>query len=196
LYSYYLTKKEKKKLIILIDEPELHLHPKLQSDFIKLLLEFSKDSQIILTTHSPLFVKQAMVNDKVLVKILTKKEDSVQIAAPHTTVLDYISANEVNYVAFGLPTEEYHNELYERLLQIKNLECGIKDFDKKFFQQEKGEPSNLPWRGNQNEVSIHTFIRNQIHHRSDNGAPDIKELGKSIQKMRDFIIEDSHRQES
>ena len=62
IYSYYLSKKGNKKLIVLIDEPELHLHPKLQSDFVELLLEFSKDSQIILTTHSPLFIKQSMSN--------------------------------------------------------------------------------------------------------------------------------------
>jgi len=196
LYSYYLTKKEKKKLIVLIDEPELHLHPKLQSDFIELLLEFSKDAQIILTTHSPLFVKQAMVNEQVLVKILTKTEDSVQIAAPDTSVLDYISANEVNFVAFGLPTEEYHNELYEQLFKKHASTNSIKPFDMEFFQTAKGELKKYPWKGNPNEVSIHTFLRNQIHHRFDNGAPNIKELEKSIQKMRDFIIEDSQRQES
>lgn len=196
LYSYYLTKKEKKKLIILIDEPELHLHPKLQSDFIELLLEFSKDAQIILTTHSPLLVKQAMINDQVLVKILTKTEDSVRIADPDMSVLDYISANEVNFVAFGLQTEEYHNELYEQLLKKHASTNHIKHFDMEFFQTTKGESKEYAWKGNPNEVSIHTFLRNQIHHRSDNGAPDIKELGKSIQKMRDFIIEDSQRQES
>ena len=82
IYSYYLSKKGSKNLIVLIDEPELHLHPKLQSDFIELLLEISKESQIILTTHSPLFIKQAMSNSNVQVKILTKTENSVKVANP------------------------------------------------------------------------------------------------------------------
>lgn len=188
LYSYYLTRKEQKLLIVLIDEPELHLHPKLQSDFIELLLEFSKDAQIILTTHSPLFVKQAMMNEQVLVKVLTKTEESVQIATPETSVLDYTSANEVNYVAFGLPTEEYHNELYGQLFKNHARTNSIKTFDIEYFQNTKREAKEHPWMGYPNEVSIHTYIRNQIHHRADNGTPDIKELEESIKRMRDFIL--------
>lgn len=196
LYSYYLTRKENKQLIVLIDEPELHLHPKLQSDFIELLLEFSKDAQIILTTHSPLFVKQAMVNEQVLVKILTKIENSVQIAAPEKSVLDYTSANEVNFVAFGLPTEEYHNELYEHLFKQHATSNYIKPFDIDYFQNTKGEAKEYPWMGTPNEVSLHTFLRNQIHHRADNGAPDVNKLKESIIKMRDFIVEESKNKES
>lgn len=191
LYSYYLTKKEKKKLIVLIDEPELHLHPKIQSDFISLLLDFSRDAQIILTTHSPLFVKQAMINDKVLVKVLTKNDFSVQVADPSTSVLEYTSANEVNYVAFGLPTEEYHNELYEHLFKKHSTSYKIKPFDIEYFQKEKGEAKEHPWLTYPNEVSIHTFLRNQIHHRAENGPPEIKELEQSIKKMREFILEET-----
>lgn len=190
LYAYYLSKKENKKLIVLIDEPELHLHPRLQSDFINLLLEFSKDSQIIITTHSPLFVKQAMINENVKVKILTQTSTSVQIASPKLSVLPYVSSNEVNYVAFKLPTEEYHNEIYEHLKNQFVPDKGIKKFDQEYFQKIKGESKSHPWMGNPNEVSIHTFLRNQIHHRADNGAPDIDELASSIEKMREFALQD------
>jgi hypothetical protein len=189
IYSYYLAKKGNKKLIVLIDEPELHLHPKLQSDFIELLLDFSKDSQIILTTHSPLFIKQAMSNSNVQVRILTKTENSVSVANPDLAVLPYVSANEVNFIAFKLATEEYHNELYERLMQLKATRIGIKDFDISFFQTEKGEPKNSPWMGHQNEVTIHTFIRNQIHHRADNGKAEYENLKASVEKMRQYITE-------
>ncbi|MCK9627666.1 MAG: AAA family ATPase [Bacteroidales bacterium] len=189
IYSYYLSKKGNKKLIVLIDEPELHLHPKLQSDFVELLLEFSKDSQIILTTHSPLFIKQSMSNSNVQVKILTKTNDSVSVANPDLALLPYVSANEVNFIAFKLATEEYHNELYERLMQLKATTNKIKDFDVSFFQTEKGEPKNSPWMGHQNEVTIHTFIRNQIHHRTENGKAEYKDLKDSVEKMRQYLIE-------
>ncbi len=189
IYSYYLSKKGNKKLIVLIDEPELHLHPKLQSDFIELLLEFSKDSQIILTTHSPLFIKQAMNNNNVKVKILTKTENSVIVANPELAVLPYVSANEVNYVAFKLATEEYHNELYERLFGLKATSNNIKEFDVSFFQVEKNEPKNSPWKGYPNEVSIHTFLRNQIHHQAQNGKAEYENLKSSIEKMREYLIE-------
>ena len=189
IYSYYLSKKGNKKLIVLIDEPELHLHPKLQSDFVELLLEFSKDSQIILTTHSPLFVKQSMSNSNVQVRILTKTESSVSVANPDLALLPYVSANEVNFIAFKLATEEYHNELYESLMQLKATTNKIKDFDISFFQTEKGEPKNSPWMGHHNEVSIHTFIRNQIHHRAENGKAEYNSLKDSIEKMRQYLIE-------
>jgi len=42
LYSFYLAQQGGKQLIILIDEPELHLHPRLQKKFIEFILEFSK----------------------------------------------------------------------------------------------------------------------------------------------------------
>lgn len=189
IYSYFLSKKGNKKLIVLIDEPELHLHPKLQSDFIELLLEFSKDSQIILTTHSPLFIKQAMSNNNVKVKILTKTENSVVVANPELAVLPYVSANEVNYVAFKLATEEYHNELYETLLGLKATSNNIKEFDVSFFQMEKNEPKNSPWKGYPNEVSIHTFLRNQIHHQAENGKAEYDNLKSSIEKMREYLTE-------
>jgi predicted ATP-dependent endonuclease of OLD family len=189
IFSYYLSKKENKKLIVLIDEPELHLHPKLQLDFIELLLEFSKDSQIILTTHSPLFIKQAMRNINVQVKILTKTENSVKVANPQLAVLPYVSSNEVNFIAFKLAVEEYHNELYEQLKLIKGEEKKIKQFDNDFFVTEYNEKKNSPWLGHQNEVSIHTFLRNQIHHQVENGKPDYEKLKSSIEKMRKYLTE-------
>lgn len=42
--------------IILIDEPEVSLHPDLQRKLFEVLIEYSKDKQIIISTHSPYFV--------------------------------------------------------------------------------------------------------------------------------------------
>ncbi len=82
--------------------------------------------------------------------------------------LSYISSNETNYLAFDLPSEEYHNELYESLMEKYSTSNGIKRFDNEFFIQQKKEDKIYPWEKQPNQVSIHTFIRNQIHHRKDN----------------------------
>ena len=162
LYSFYLAQQSGKQLIALIDEPELHLHPRLQEKFVEFLLEFSKKVQIILASHSPLLVKQLSFNEKVKISVI--ENNGQQVSEIDKRVLPYISANETNFLAFNLATEEYHNELFEELKFINGDDKIIKDFDNDFFVTEKNEPKNSPWRGSQNEVSEHTFIRNQIHH--------------------------------
>jgi len=159
----------------------------LQENFVNLLLEFSKKAQIILTSHSPLLVKQLLYNEKVKINILEKNNSNVEVSSIDERLLPYVSANEINYLAFGLPTEEYHNELYEELKYYNGDGKKIKQFDIDFFVAEKKEESNCPWKGYPNEVSIHTFIRNQIHHQKYNGKPDAKNLKHSIQKMREFL---------
>ncbi len=42
--------------LIVIDEPELSVHPSLQKKLLELLIEYSKDRQIIISTHSPYFI--------------------------------------------------------------------------------------------------------------------------------------------
>lgn len=184
IYSYYLSKKGNKKLIILIDEPELHLHPKLQSDFISLLLEFSKDSQVILSTHSPLFVKQAMVNEKVHVKILSKAGNAVSVANPTTAVLPYVSANEVNYIAFTLATAEYHNELYgfiEAEGWLPTFRNGKPTMNYIKIQRGGGTTTE--------QIILTDYIRHQIHHpeNTNNIRFSNTQLNDSIVLMRNFI---------
>jgi len=182
LYSYYLAKQNDKNIIIIIDEPELHLHPDVQKKFVEFLLKISTNSQIILSSHSPILVKQLLYNDKIKTIVINNNKTTSEIS---DFKLSYLSANEINYLAFGLATEEYHNELYEELnFKYYPNETLIKQFDSKFFINDKNEPKNYPWKGNQNEVSVHTYIRNQIHHRKENGIPDYNELKKSIEFMR------------
>jgi AAA15 family ATPase/GTPase len=184
VYSYHMALQSKKKLIILIDEPELHMHPALQGKLIEFLLKISKDTQIFMSTHSSLLIKQLSANDNVKIMMLRQNEQPIPM---EERKLPYLSANETNYLAFGLATVEYHNELYEYLKSMYGDSLRIKDFDREFFIQEKGEIKSSAWKGNPNEVSIHTFLRNQIHHPADNGNPDLTELKASIAKMRLFI---------
>jgi hypothetical protein len=185
LYSFYLARQGGKQLIILIDEPELHLHPRLQEKFVSFLLEFSKSAQIMLASHSPLLVKQLSENDNVKIRILEKT--GLRVSEIEKRVLPYISANETNFLAFNLATEEYHNELYEELKSMHGASKDYKPFDNDFFVSVKNEPKTSPWKGHLNEVSIHTFIRNQIHHQKDNGKPEYEVLKSSIEKMRSFF---------
>lgn len=42
--------------VIVIDEPELSLHPALQKRVNNLLCRFASDRQIVVSTHSPYFI--------------------------------------------------------------------------------------------------------------------------------------------
>lgn len=56
--------------VVVIDEPELSLHPALQKRLARMFYEYSKDRQIIISTHSPYFVLlEALSNGAHLVRV-------------------------------------------------------------------------------------------------------------------------------
>ena len=77
--------------------------------------------------------------------------------------------------------------MYEELKNRYGANLGIKDFDTQFFINDQGEKKSYPWKGNPNEVSLHTYIRNQIHHQADNGKPSLIDLESSIGIMRNYL---------
>lgn len=54
----YIKLKKDDDFILLIEEPEVYLHPSLQRKMIGTLLKISERNQIILTTHSPIIVSK------------------------------------------------------------------------------------------------------------------------------------------
>ena len=187
IYSYFLSLQSGKQLIVIIDEPELHMHPKLQQRLLKFILSISKDAQVFISTHSPLLIKQLSGCSSVEINVINK---NYTISSMQERMLPYVSSNETNYLAFDLPTEEYHNELYEYLLlSYGNENNSIKEFDNRFFVKEHKESKEYPWKGNPNEVSFHTFVRNQIHHRIENGIATEDNLRQSIERMREYCSE-------
>jgi hypothetical protein len=54
--------------VIVVEEPESHLHPKAMHSLKSVLNELSKNHQLVLTTHSPLFVDRDSVSSNIIVK--------------------------------------------------------------------------------------------------------------------------------
>ena len=190
----------------MIDEPDLHLHPSLQEDFVKVLLEFSKNAQIILTSHSPLFLKQLSHNEKVKIIIMDRKgSQQPEVIAMNKMVLPYASASEVNYLAFGLPTVELHDEIYGFLHQkyIDNAtdeqeakkRSYLDEFDDylktKTTQTRKWTPEQGWTTKTESDITLQTFIRNKTHHPENKTMQDKnftdKELRQSIDEMIKII---------
>ncbi|MFR1033532.1 MAG: AAA family ATPase [Alphaproteobacteria bacterium] len=196
LWAVYRSLNDKKSLIILLDEPELHLHPSMQQRLVKLLAHYSDKVQIIISTHSPLFIKQLYgITPKI--HILEKQENiPTRKEIKEQKIKNYLSLNEVNFMAFGLYTEEYFNELYETLYrktqQIDNTITSY-NFDEKFFVNQKGIIADKPYRANSDnkKVSYITFVRNVIHHRVDYTKAGLEytddEFKSAIDTMRSYL---------
>lgn len=58
---------------ILIDDPDLHLHPEAQKEFTKALQNMADDRNVIYTTHSPYMIDKNKLNS---IRLVKKKSDS------------------------------------------------------------------------------------------------------------------------
>lgn len=72
---------ELENALVLIDEPELHLHPALQKKYFELLKKARKkrNLQIILSTHSPVFIDEETIKSTFR---FYKKDDDTKIIIP------------------------------------------------------------------------------------------------------------------
>jgi predicted ATP-dependent endonuclease of OLD family len=63
--------------IIVIDEPELSLHPALQKKLLNLFLEYAKTRQIIILTHSPYLISwDSLFNGGKLARVIKEESNS------------------------------------------------------------------------------------------------------------------------
>jgi ABC-type multidrug transport system ATPase subunit len=176
----------------LIDEPELHLHPKAQESLAKLLLEESKDKQIIISTHSPYLFKSLLNKSGIITLkrndqnkvILTKEDAKANLLFPWSP-----SWGEINFNAYDMPTIDFHNELYG-YLQEREKKYRTSDVDT--FLVTKGITKEKEWiklkngkTGNTEHVTLQTYIRNSIHHPENtlNNPYTDSELKQSIEEI-------------
>lgn len=96
--------------VIVIDEPELSLHPALQKRVFRLLTDFSKDRQIIISTHSPYFVDiKSIINGSQLVRVINDGggTEIYQLSSDGRGVIEKLAnGNFYNPHTFGLDTRE------------------------------------------------------------------------------------------
>lgn len=173
-----------KGLIYAIEEPETSQH----TDNQRMLVEAFKDlaeagnTQVILTTHSPYVVKQLQFANLRLIK--NNSENCKEILGVLPGQLKYPSLNEVNYVAFGEATEEYHDELYS-FIEFKGWKNNyISGKPTKLYKRQLKDRALI------NEQKVLTeYIRHQIHHPENraNARFTREELKESIDLMREFI---------
>ncbi|MGD8373545.1 MAG: AAA family ATPase [Candidatus Woesebacteria bacterium] len=189
--QHKISANSEKKLIIFIDEVELNLHPRLQKSLVDLLLEISKDSQVIITSHSPELLKDLQKNKHHKINALVREGDGITINPIEKFVLPMPTVSETNYVAFGLASMEYFIELYNHFGEINEQDSvagidqaiGAPDDEKIDWQREDGSTQRL---------SKYSCIRNKFHHPANRRNDSIIDISYSavdeaIQFLREKI---------
>jgi energy-coupling factor transporter ATP-binding protein EcfA2 len=97
--------------VVLVDEIDLHLHPKWQREVIGFLTERFPNTQFIVTAHSPLIVQSAAGAN---IAVLKREGDHVVIENHPETIRGWRIDQVLTSDLFGLPTARPPDE--ERLL--------------------------------------------------------------------------------
>lgn len=184
-----MAKISKDKIILIIDEPELHLHPKLQEKLFEHLKEIASEIQIIATTHSPFLFKNVYQNSNIKLLISKKEGSRISIQDARSTGFGLLkwspSWGEICYFAYDLPTTEFHDDLYASL-QDNNATETIRATEA--WLVANGQTKEIKWShptSGQQEETLMTYIRNRIHHGDNLDRPMYtpEQLRDSIQRM-------------
>lgn len=99
----------KENNLIIIDEPEVSLHPDLQRKLYELLVEYSKKRQIILCTHSPYFIDwNVILNNSELIRVKKQGDESkiYQLTQDTKEKIRNLMSNSFNPHILGISANE------------------------------------------------------------------------------------------
>lgn len=189
LFLETLARISKEDIILVIDEPELHLHPILQDKLANHLDQISKDIQIVVSTHSPFFFKNTMSKSNIKILTTTTENDEVKLQNAKDAGFGLLkwspSWGEICYFAYKLPTIEFHDDLYLALQDREGKE-KIEDFESWVMTQ--GQTKEITWTdktGRIHNETLMTYIRNRIHHADNQNRPMYtpEQLRDSIERL-------------
>lgn len=115
--------------VVLIDEIDLHLHPKWQRELIDYLTNLFPNTQFIVTTHSPLIVQAAAARDANIV-VCRREGDHVVIDQSVEAVKNWRTDQILTSDLFDLPTarpKEIEPFLEERQKILSKAKLTKKD---------------------------------------------------------------------
>ena len=162
--------KEHAPLTLLLDEPETWLHPRAQIQLGEALAKISEDEQLFLITHSPYMLRSYRPAQHRL--LIFSREDS----APSIRYSEELglfesqtpSLGEITYFAFGIPSVEFHDELWGEIQVITkrksewSLNVCLHDTHKLSYDKEWNR-DDRPNAGPE-DATLPYYIRNSIHH--------------------------------
>jgi len=201
---------ELRNTILLLDEPETHLHPKAQEYLLTQLIGITnnnKNNIVLFATHS-----NYMIDKKDLSRYYRVEKKKDEKNEEHTQAEQFnkkqTSYAEVSYEVFDILDEQYHNELYDKLRdwfvndmnskekdESKHVDSiGINAFDEQYLKQikkaEKDCTDTSKAKGKNATVTLPTFVRNCIHYPINKKEDFDEKLRISIEVLRGYIKDD------
>ena len=177
--------------LLLLDEPETHLHPQAQEYLLAEVKKISKNERnnvVVFATHSNFMIDKEDLSRNFRI---TKEANCTKIERLSKVISSY---NSVNFDVFDIASSDYHTELYAKLHLKYQMEdendqkrSNIQPFDESFFCKIHLQKKNKPSRGIANQVTLSTYIRNCINHPDNGNKFSTDELLKSINLMRRFL---------
>lgn len=166
---------ELSQTILLIDEPEVHLHPPAQINLLKELIQItsnSKNNIVFFATHSNYMIDKENLNRSYKVIKIDNEYTKIERLQDRKTTY-----SEVNFEVFEICTNDYHNELYGYLEDVEKLKLDSLSKSKSWINEKSKKTE---------KVSLPTYIRHSIHHPENTSNKKFTELElkKSILQLR------------
>jgi predicted ATPase len=132
---YYSKFRGSSKKLLLLDEPDAHLHPSLTQQFFKVLYDIiikEYGGKVIMTTHSPSTLALSPENDYCKVYELKKNPTSINHVLNKSTLISYLSnglllvapINKIVYVE-GTTDKPFYEALYNLFLNNGYMSTSI-----------------------------------------------------------------------
>ena len=185
--------------MVLLDEPETSLHPSWQKVVIDVMASMIREKegqtpQLFVATHSERVLESLIDKGDTLIvhlyrengKILAKPVDLMGLLLPKPTFA------ELDYVIFGMPSYDYHDQLLSLYGDIFHTDSTI-TMDQRIQntnQYRDGEISKQWIKRGKDPYTYQTlplYIRNWFHHPKDGQEPTREELVRSIEFLKTII---------
>lgn len=182
------TKINDDELVILFEEPEIYLHPKLKKKLFESLIKISEENpnvDVVVTTHDPYFIQ--LSRDKEIYQVSRDSDGATEIKTIENKVLpeDWRSFAEINYKVFDVNAEDYLNELYgyleSKLGAWKSVENEIKT--------KEAQNQTRQYLGNSTTMTMTSYVRHEIHHRTGENEYNEDDIKTGIKNLETIISE-------
>lgn len=200
--------------VALVDEPELSMHPRWQQKILNFykrlfydLATNAQTAQLFIATHSDHIISKAIEEENSLVIRLTKRDGVLTANKASERVLPILSSAEVNYLAFGIYSTDYHIQLFGQLQSNIESHGGnpitIKATDNSIVAQPEyiADPTLAKEYAYDNHGHVSTYsslpayVRNCIDHPGafnphtlDNNSYNEDELRRSTEFLRTLLL--------